>query len=89
MKSKSQNIKKWYVYLLRCSDETLYCGITTNLGRRLSEHNSTNRGAKYTRGRRPVELVGYLEKENRSSAQVTESKIKKMRREEKVAVFLR
>ncbi len=89
MKSKSQNIKKWYVYLLRCSDETLYCGITTNLGRRLSEHNNTNRGAKYTRGRRPVELVGYLEKENRSSAQVTEAKIKKMRREEKVAVFLR
>ncbi len=48
---------KWVVYLIRCSDESLYCGITNNLKNRLIAHNS-GRGAKYTRSRRPVELVG-------------------------------
>ena len=85
----SANIKKWYVYLLRCSDETLYCGVTTDIGRRLSEHNNTSKGAKYTRGRRPVELVGYFEEESRSCALSTEIKIKRLKREEKIAVFLK
>ncbi|REL36849.1 GIY-YIG nuclease family protein [Thalassotalea euphylliae] len=48
----------WYVYLLRCADNSLYCGVTTDLNRRVIEHNqSPTRGAKYTRVRRPVELV--------------------------------
>ena len=47
----------WYVYLLRCADATLYCGVTTDMERRLREHNAGRRGAKYTRARRPVELV--------------------------------
>ena len=47
----------WYVYLLRCADATLYCGVTTDMERRLREHNAGSRGAKYTRARRPVELV--------------------------------
>ncbi len=81
--------KKWYVYLLRCSDETLYCGITTDMGRRLSEHNHTARGSRYTRSRRPVELVGYFEEDSMSRALSAERKIKKLRREEKIAVFLK
>jgi len=50
------NENKWVVYLVRCSDESLYCGITNNLKNRLIAHNS-GQGAKYTRSRRPVELV--------------------------------
>ena len=42
----------WYVYLLRCADATLYCGVTTDMERRLREHNAGSRGAKYTRARR-------------------------------------
>lgn len=49
--------EKWFVYIVKCSDETLYTGIAKNLEKRLSEHNSKAGGAKYTRARRPVELV--------------------------------
>ena len=48
--------RQWIVYLIRCSDESLYCGITNDLKNRLAAHNS-GRSAKYTRFRRPVELV--------------------------------
>lgn len=48
----------WHVYLLECADGTLYCGITTNLARRLAQHNGlAPGGARYTRGRRPVRLL--------------------------------
>jgi putative endonuclease len=47
----------WYVYILLCGDGTLYTGITTDLERRLKEHNHGQRGAKYTRARRPIVLV--------------------------------
>ena len=50
-------MKAWHLYVVRCSDGTLYTGVTTDLDRRLHEHNVTKRGAKYTRTRRPVELV--------------------------------
>ena len=53
----------WYVYFLRCSDNSLYAGITTDLDRRVFEHNNSNKlGAKYTRVHRPVKLV-YSEKQ--------------------------
>lgn len=81
--------KKWYVYLLMCSDKSLYCGITTDINRRVFEHNNTPKGAKYTRGRRPVSLIGFLEKNSRSEALVAEIKIKKLKREEKIPVFLK
>ena len=48
---------KYFVYILECADGTLYAGITTNIERRVKEHNEDARGAKYTRMRRPVELV--------------------------------
>lgn len=52
----------YYLYILRCSDDSLYCGITTNLEKRIKEHNSSNpKGAKYMRGKTPVHLV-YSEK---------------------------
>ena len=52
------NDSPWFVYLLECADGTLYCGITTNMERRLGQHNGqVPGGARYTRGRRPVRLL--------------------------------
>lgn len=53
---KSSRLKMWQVYLVRCRDGSLYCGITTNLDARVQTHNA-GKGARYTRGRRPVVLV--------------------------------
>ena len=75
-----------YVYLLRCSDDTLYCGWTTDLEKRVAAHNSGT-GAKYTRSRRPVELVYYEAYESRSEALGREWRIKRMIREEKLALI--
>jgi len=75
--------KSWFAYLLRCKDQTLYAGITTDLARRLHEHNFTAKGAKYTRCRRPVELV-YSEKfHTRATAACREYQIKQLTRKEK------
>ncbi len=67
--------KQWIVYLLRCSDESLYCGITKNLKNRLIAHNS-GRGAKYTKSRRPVELVGASSAMTKSNALKVEYRVK-------------
>lgn len=70
--------------MVECIDNTLYTGITTDIDRRISEHNSTGRGAKYTRSRQPVELV-YLEScESRSIASKREYAIKKLKKKEKL-----
>lgn len=59
----------WYVYLLRCADDSLYCGVTTNIERRISMHNGILKGgAKYTRTRRPVSLELAVKTPDRSSA---------------------
>ena len=71
-----------YVYILRCADDTLYCGWTTELQARLAAHNS-GRGAKYTRSRRPVELFYVEQYEDRHDALSREWHIKRMSREEK------
>jgi putative endonuclease len=73
----------WYVYILQCTDKTLYTGITVDLARRLREHNSSKLGAKYTRSRRPVKIVYSKKFRNRSAASIAESKIKKLSRAEK------
>jgi len=74
---------RWFVYLLRCSDASLYTGITTDISQRLHEHNHSAKGAKYTRGRRPVSLV-YKEKlSSRSLASKREYQIKQMNKSEK------
>lgn len=71
----------WFVYIVECSDGTLYTGITTDLERRIEEHNGS--GAKYTRGRGPVKLVYSAEMKDRSEASKEEYRIKKLTRAEK------
>jgi putative endonuclease len=73
----------WKTYILKCADGTLYAGITTDLERRIEEHNDSKLGAKYTAGRRPVELVYSKKFKNRSLASKEENRIKKLTREEK------
>lgn len=72
------------MYVLECSDKTLYCGITTDLSRRLSEHNGTTRGAKYTRSRRPVRIVASEIYQTRSSALRAEAAFKRLSRNQKM-----
>lgn len=69
----------WFVYLLRCADGSLYAGITQDLERRLAEHNGDGpRGARYTRGRRPVTLAWSEAACSRSTATRREGEIKRM-----------
>jgi putative endonuclease len=77
----------WHVYILECSDKTLYTGITTDLKRRLEEHNTKILGAKYTRARRPVKLVYSTRRKERSRAMKEEYRIKKLSREEKIKLI--
>jgi putative endonuclease len=77
----------YFVYILSCSDKTLYTGITTNLQRRLSEHNISDKGAKYTKLRRPVTLVYSEEAENRSFASKREYEIKQFSRNKKMELI--
>jgi len=77
----------YYVYILKCSDTTLYTGITTDITRRVQEHNSSEKGAKYTKLRRPVEVVYSEEAEDRSSASKREYAIKKLTRSEKLELI--
>lgn len=70
----------WYVYMLRCRDKTLYTGVTTDIARRLKEHEEGRSGAKYTRARRPLCLVYIEHCASRSEAQKRESEIKKLRK---------
>ena len=79
-------MKPWYLYIVLCSDTTLYTGITTNIQRRIHEHN-TGRGAKYTRGRGPVELVHLRQYKNRSDASKAEAKFKKFKRKKKIQII--
>ena len=74
----------YFVYIIQCKDRTLYTGITTNLDRRIEEHNNSKLGAKYTRVRRPVKLVYSKEFIDRSEASKEESRIKKLSRKEKL-----
>ena len=74
----------WYVYIVRCADNTLYTGITTDIRRRLDEHNGmNNRGAKFTRTRRPVALVHMESYPTRSKAYQREWRIKRLSKAEK------
>ncbi len=69
----------WYVYLLRCVDDTLYCGISTDLDRRLDQHNGLLAGgARYTKGRRPVALLMSVACPDQSTALRLEAKVKKV-----------
>lgn len=74
----------WFVYVVRCSDGSLYTGITTDIERRLTEHNESPKGARYTRARRPVTLAGAWEFESRSEAARGEAAFKRLTRAEKL-----
>lgn len=73
----------WVVYLLNCSDGTIYTGATNNLEKRLKTHNA-GKGAKYTKCRLPVTLIKFFEVEDKSAALKLEIKIKKLSRLEKL-----
>ena len=74
----------WYVYLLECADNTYYTGISTDLKRRLHEHNSDDKkAAKYTRSRRPLNIVYFELCQSRSEASVREYEIRKLNRKKK------
>ncbi len=75
--------KTWYFYVLTCSDKSLYTGVTTDIDRRVEEHNQ-KKGAKYTRGRTPVRLFYFRKMKDRSSAQKLESAFKKLSRSKKL-----
>jgi len=78
----------YYVYIVQCADSTLYTGISTELERRIKEHNGSTKGAKYTRVRRPVELVYSESHPDRSAASKREYEIKKkMSRVEKLEMI--
>lgn len=76
----------WYLYILRCGDDTLYTGITTDIDRRLEAH-SQGRGAKYTRGRGPLEIVYREVCGSHSQALRRELEIKALSRQEKLALL--
>lgn len=77
---------KWYLYMLRCGDGTLYTGITTDVQRRLETH-SKGTGAKYTRGRGPLKLVYQELCANHSEALKRELAVKQLTREQKEALI--
>ncbi|MBI5450259.1 MAG: GIY-YIG nuclease family protein [Gammaproteobacteria bacterium] len=77
----------WFVYILRCADDTLYTGVTTDPPRRLREHNQGHDSARYTRARRPVTLVYTEAATDRAAACRREAQIKRYRRTDKLALI--
>jgi putative endonuclease len=81
--NNTNNNKSYYVYLVRCNDDTLYCGISNDVSYRVGQHN-LGKGAKYTKSRRPVELVWLEKADNKSEALKRECVVKKMKRIQKL-----
>ena len=73
----------WWVYFLRCTDNSLYAGVTTDILRRIDEHNNSKLGAKYTRARRPVSLAYLEEAKNKSMACQREYQIRHLTKDKK------
>jgi putative endonuclease len=82
----STNKNNWVCYLLQCADTTLYCGITNDLDKRLAAHNA-GEGAKYTRGRTPLQLVYSEPCADKSAALKRELQIKRLPRSAKLALM--
>ena len=81
-------MSEWHVYILRCADDSLYTGVATDLERRLRQHNGELAGgARYTRGRQPVELLWSDICDDRSAAQRREAEIKALPRLEKLRLL--
>jgi len=78
----------WFVYILRCADDTLYTGVTTDIDKRLKQHNGIEKnGAKYTRGRQPVKLVYQEYSDSRATACKREHVIKSLKKHEKELII--
>lgn len=77
--------RRWHVYIVRCADDSLYTGCTNDLLRRVDAHN-TGKGARYTRSRRPVQVVWSVRVKDKSAALSREAKIKQLTRPEKLAL---
>ena len=82
----SSSVDKWFVYIVRCVDGSLYTGITKDVARRCQQHNAGT-ASRYTRSRRPVKLVYPQTRPNQSSALKREAAIKAMNRREKLAMI--
>jgi len=76
----------WFVYIIQCSDKTLYTGITNNVDERIKTHN-TGKGAKYTRGRTPVVLLKSWDFDTKSNASKEEYRIKKLSKAQKIKLL--
>ncbi len=85
-KPKKNAGKSWYVYILRCGDDSLYCGISNDVAARLNKHENGT-GAKYTKGRGPFELLYSRRFKNRSNASKYEAKVKALSREAKLKLI--
>ena len=79
----------WHVYIVKCKDGTLYTGVATDVARRVAEHNTSPKGAKYTRARRPVTLAYFERASSRSAAGKREHEIKSLSRRDKLALVIR
>ncbi len=78
--------ERWYVYILRCGDNSLYTGITNDLGRRIAQHEAGT-GAKYTRGRGPLRLEAKRRFASKSVASQVEARVKRAKSEEKIQLL--
>jgi len=78
----------WFIYIVRCSDNTLYTGVTKNIESRINDHNTSPKGAKYTKGRRPVKLIYQHCVASRSEAQKEEYRIKQLSKKLKEELIL-
>ena len=78
---------KWFLYVLRCADDSFYAGITTDVERRLYEHNNSKLGAKYTKNKRPVSLICTYDFPDRSTASKAEYHFKKLSRKQKQQIL--
>jgi len=78
---------QWYVYILECADQTLYIGATKDIERRVIEHNTSPKGARYTRGRRPV-MLSYMEiHPSRGKAFIREFQLKRLTKLQKLELI--
>lgn len=77
----------YYLYIVKCSDGTLYTGTTTDLQRRIKEHNSFKHGAKYTRGRKPVKLIFSKKFKSWSAASKDEFRVKRLSKIQKLKMI--
>lgn len=84
----ADNKPPWFVYILRCADNTLYTGITTDVDKRIKQHNGIKKnGAKYTQHRRPVQLVYQESSDSRSNASKREHSIKSLKKIQKESLI--